>query len=41
MKIGMVGMPCVAYAVPAAMKDDIEPASVMPSSRTCPFVASL
>ena len=30
MKNGIVFTPCVAYAVPAAMNDDIEPASVMP-----------
>jgi hypothetical protein len=33
MKNGIVLMPCVAYALPAAMNDEIDPASVMPSSR--------
>ena len=33
-------MPCVAYDVPAAWNEAIEPASVMPSSRTWPSVAS-
>ena len=41
MKNGIVLTPCVAYAVPAAMNDDIEPASVMPSSRICPSFTSL
>jgi len=36
----MVGRPCVAYEVPAAWKLAIEPASVIPSSMTWPFVAS-
>ena len=36
MKNGMVFTPRVAWAVPAAMNEAIEPASVMPSSRTCP-----
>ena len=33
-------MPWVAYAVAAAVKLAIEPASVMPSSSTCPSRAS-
>ena len=33
MKKGIVGSPWMALALPAAMNDDIEPASVMPSSR--------
>ena len=30
MKNGIIGWPCVAYAVAAAVKLDIDPASVMP-----------
>ena len=41
MKNGIMLIPWVAYAVPAAMNDDIEPASLMPSSRICPSEASL
>ncbi len=40
MKNGIVLMPWVAWAVPAAMNEDIEPASVMPSSRIWPSLAS-
>jgi len=40
MKNGMVGTPHVAYAVPAAVKLDIEPASVIPSSRIRPNLPS-
>ena len=32
--------PCVAYALAAAMNDDIDPASLIPSSRICPSFAS-
>ena len=28
------------YEVPAAIQEDIEPASVIPSSKTCPFLSS-
>ena len=31
----------LGYAVPAAIKEHIDPASVIPSSRICPFFASL
>ena len=34
------GWPWVAYAVPAAVKQAIDPASVMPSSRIWPSLAS-
>ena len=34
-------VPCVAYEVPAAISDPIEPASEMPSCRIWPFVDSL
>ena len=40
MKNGIIGRPCVAYAVPAAMNEHIEPASVIPSSRIWPSFAS-
>ncbi len=40
MKNGIIVTPWVAYAVPAAMNEDIEPASVIPSSRICPSFAS-
>ena len=40
MKNGIIGWPHVAYAVPAAVNDAIEPASVMPSSRMRPPRAS-
>ncbi len=41
MNIGIMFTPCDACAVPAAMNEQIEPASVIPSSRICPSVASL
>ena len=41
MKNGIIGSPHVAYAVPAAVQLAIEPASVIPSSRICPSLASL
>ena len=40
MKNGTVVIPAVAAEVPAAMNEDIEPASVMPSSMTCPLFDS-
>ena len=40
MKNGIIGWPHVAYAVPAAVNDAIEPASVIPSSRIRPLLAS-
>jgi len=40
MKIGIMGTPCEAYEVPAAMKLAMLPASVMPSSRIWPSLAS-
>ncbi len=40
MKNGIMGWPHVAYAVPAAVKSAMPPASVMPSSRIWPSLAS-
>ena len=40
MKNGIMLMPWLLRAVPAAMNDDMAPASVIPSSRICPSVAS-
>ena len=40
MKNGIIGWPHVAYAVPAAVNDAIDPASVIPSSRIRPLLAS-
>ena len=40
MKIGIIGTPWLAYDVPAAMKLEMLPASVMPSSRIWPSFAS-
>ncbi len=33
--------PWLEYAVPAAIQLHIDPASLMPSSRICPFLSSL
>ena len=41
MKNGTMGTPWTAWAVPAAVKLAIDPASVMPSSRIWPSLDSL
>ena len=41
MYIGIIVTPCELYAVPAALNELIEPASVMPSSSSWPSWASL
>ena len=41
MKNGIIGCELLEYDVPAAMNDEIAPASLIPSSRICPSVASL
>ena len=38
---GIIGSSCVAYDVPAAMKLAVDPASLIPSCRIWPLVASL
>jgi hypothetical protein len=39
-KNGIIGSSCEAYEVPAAVNDAMDPASVMPSSRIWPSLAS-
>ena len=38
---GIIGSACVAYDVPAAMKLAVDPASLIPSCRIWPLIASL
>jgi hypothetical protein len=38
---GIIGSPCVAYDVPTAVQDAVDPASLMPSCRMTPFLSSL
>ena len=40
MNIGIIGTPCDEWLVPAAMNEAIDPASVIPSSRIWPSLAS-
>ena len=41
MKNGIIGTPCVEYAVAAAIHEHMAPASLMPSCRIWPFLSSL
>ena len=41
MYTGIMGSPCVAYDVPAAIVDPIAPSSLMPSCSIWPFSDSL